>query len=202
MIETMEPRPPTLGSRRVTAEEYLRLADASPTKLEFKAGEVIDMAGATWQHVQIRTNLLAELHRRLKGTPCQAAGPDSRTKAASDRYSYADISIVCGEPEFDPLDPRTITNPTLLFEVLSPTTGATDRGEKFFHYIQIPSLKAYFLVATDKARIECFVRGASGTFEVGPVEEGDGSTLRIAALGIELPLRDIYDRVGFGTPAA
>ena len=155
---------------RYTVEEYLRLAEASPTKLEYCGGEIIDMAGATLDHNRIAANLIGELRNRLKGRDCEAVGSDQRVLAADDRYAYPDVTVFCDEPVFDPRDPRmTITNPRVLIEVLSPSTEASDRGEKFIRYINLPELQEYFLVSQDRPQVQSFYRQPDGTWAVGPV---------------------------------
>jgi Uma2 family endonuclease len=188
-------------SRKRTVQEYFRLAEASETKLEFKAGEIVDMAGATYDHNRIAANLIRELGNHLKGRPCKPTGSDTRVKVADDRYCYPDVTVVCGKPIFDPLDPRTsVTNPQVIIEVLSPTTEATDRGEKFFRYIRLPSLREYILVAQHKPRIETFVRREDGSWSVGLVAEGLEATIRFPSLDVDVPLREIYADVDFNAP--
>jgi Uma2 family endonuclease len=192
-------------SPRYSLQEYFRLADESPTKLEFDAGQIIDMAGATYDHNRIAANLVGELRDRLKGKPCEATGSDTRVLAADGRYAYPDVTVVCDGPEFDPRDPKqlTITNPHTLFEVLSPSTEARDRGEKFIRYINIKSMQAYYLVAQHKPQITSFVRREDGSWSVGDVVEGLEGCLRIQALNIELPMSEIYANVKFeAEPAA
>lgn len=196
MKQAMPQQPRT---NRCTVEEYFRLAEASPTKLEYKAGELIDMAGTSISHIDIASNLIRRLGNRLDGGPCRAMGSDLRVRTAADRYCYPDLSVICGEVELASNDPAqmTITNPSVLFEILSPSTESTDRGEKFFRYIRIPSLKEYFLVAQDKPRIESFVRQADGSWQVGAVVEGMDAVVRFESLKVEIPLGEIYDNVQF-----
>jgi Uma2 family endonuclease len=189
------PHPP---SARVSVQEYFRLADASETKLEFKSGELINMAGASLSHIRISGNALVEPRNRLKGKKCEAVGGDLRVKAGDDRYCYPDLAVFCGKPEFDPLDPdRSLTNPTVLVEVLSPSTEAADRGEKFIRYIRLPSLREYVLVSRHKPRIETFVRQPDGSRSVGEIAEGLSASLRLRSLNLDLPLADLYANVEF-----
>jgi Uma2 family endonuclease len=186
-------------SKRYSLQEYFRLAEESPTKLEYNAGEIIDMAGATYDHNRIAANLLGEIRNRLKGGPCEATGSDTRVLAADDRYAYPDVTVVCGEPEFDPRDSKnmTITNPAVLFEVLSDSTEAGDRGEKFIRYINMRSMRGYFLVAQHKPQIISFIRRDDGSWSVGDIATDPSGQLRIPPLGIELPMREIYANVDF-----
>lgn len=184
--------------RRLSVREYFPLAEASPNKLEFKAGELIDMAGASFNHNRIAMNIGGELRSLLRSRSCQTTGSGARVKVADDRYCYPDVSVVCGDVAFDPLDPGvTLTNPSLIFEVLSPTTEAMDRGEKFFRYIRLPSLQEYFLVAQNQPRVESFFRQRDGVWSVGPVAEGMQSSVQITSLDVQLPLAEIYSNVRF-----
>jgi Uma2 family endonuclease len=120
------------AAKRYTLAEYFKLAEASDTKLEYRDGEIIDMAGAKFEHNQIVFNLGCEVRNWLKRSSCQGLVCRQRIRAADARYCYPDVVVFCGEPQFDPLDsPRmTLINPQVLFEVLSPKTEATDRSEK------------------------------------------------------------------------
>ncbi len=194
-------RAPT--SARISVKEYFRLAEASPTKIEFKAGELIDMAGASLSHIRVSGNIQRQLGNRLEGKPCEVVGSDMRVKAASDRYCYPDVTVFCDGPEFDPLDPnRSLVNPRVIIEVLSPSTEAADRGEKFFGYILLPSLDEYLLVSQQRPRIESFIRQPDGSWLVGNVVEGLAEVLLIRSLNIEIPLAEIYANVRFETTGA
>jgi Uma2 family endonuclease len=198
-MEVAIPKP-----QRYSLQEYFRLAEESPTKLEFDTGQIIDMAGATYDHNLIAANLLREIGNSLKSSPCRATGSDTRVLAADDRYAYPDVTVVCGGPEFDPRDSKkmTISNPHVLFEVLSPTTEATDRGEKFIRYINIPSLQGYYLVQQHKPQITTFFRREDGSWSVGDVVEGIDGLLRIPSLHVEVPMREIYANVNFESAAS
>jgi Uma2 family endonuclease len=128
---------------RYTVEEYLALERASAERHEYLGGEIYAMAGGSPAHGAICTNLVAEIRNQLKGTPCQAftkdlkvrSGPrPPKARSRTGLFSYPDLVIVCGEPQF--LDERrdVLTNPAAIIEVLSPTTEARDRGEKFRRY--------------------------------------------------------------------
>jgi Uma2 family endonuclease len=195
----MELTVPKPVARRYTVEEYFKLAESSPTKLEYRDGEIIDMAGGRFEHNQIATNISGSLWGRLLGSPCQPINSDQRSRAADHRYCYPDVTIVCGQPQFDPADTSrmTLLNPQVLFEVLSPSTEATDRSEKLVRYINLRSMREYFLVAQDKARVESFVREADGSWSVGPVSEGLDSSVAVPSLGVAIPMQEIYANVKF-----
>ncbi len=197
MVRLMEQAIPQ--RTRYSVAEYLRLADASATKLEYRAGEIVDMAGATLDHNRIAANLLRELGNSLKGTPCEAVGSDQRVLAADDRYAYPDVTVFCDEPAFDPRGPgMTLTNPRVLVEVLSPSTEASDRGEKFIRYINLPGLAEYFLVSQDRPQVQSFYRQADGTWVVGPVVRSTAGVAVFRSLGVEVPLADVFANVTFG----
>ena len=145
---------------RLTEKEYLALERAAVgVKSEFYDGEMFAMSGGTRPHSRISTNLAAEFTKKLAGRRCQPFNSDLRVKIeATGLYTYPDLSVVCGEDEHVDEEYDTLTNPTLLIEVLSPSTENYDRGRKFEHYRQIPSLKEYLLVSQDEPRIEQFIR--------------------------------------------
>jgi Uma2 family endonuclease len=183
---------------RYTVEQYLRMSSASETKLEYRDGEIIDMAGATYNHNRITANLLGELRNKLKGSSCEATGGDTRVLAADDRYCYPDVVVVCGGPMFDPRDPEmTITNPLVLIEVMSPSTEATDRSEKLIRYINIESLQEYVLVSQSGPKIESYLRNRQGAWTIGPVARSLEHVASFGSLNIEISLREIYANVSF-----
>jgi Uma2 family endonuclease len=186
---------------KYTLEEYFRLAEESPTKLEFRSGEILDMAGATYAHNQIAANLIGELRNLVKGRPCRATGRDTRVRTADDRYCYPDVTVVCGEPSFDRSGPpqMTITNPQLIFEVLSPSTEVTDRGEKFIKYINLDSMQGYFLVAQDRPQVESFFRRDDDSWSVGKIAAGLDASLVIHSLNLSIPLSEVYANIRFDT---
>lgn len=186
----------------LTAREYLARESRAEFKSEFFNGEVFAMAGASPRHNFIRENLSGELFGRLKGGPCRAVSADQRVLVSrTGLYTYPDLLIVCGPPEFDPEDSNTIINPTAIVEVLSPSTEKYDRGAKFRNYQQIPSLNEYVLVAQDEAVIERFVRQADGSW--GFVSfVGLEATLAFTTVPVQIPLTDVYAGISFDEPAA
>ena len=140
--------------RRSTPAEYYRLEREAEYKSDYYQGEIFAMAGGTIRHSTICNNLGGELRNRLKGTPCRAYESNLRLKVlATGLRTYPDVSIYCSPLERDPEDPfaETLTNPTALFEVLSPSTEAYDRGLKAGNYRTISSLQAYILISQDRA---------------------------------------------------
>jgi Uma2 family endonuclease len=192
---------PAEQQRRYTFEEYLRLEEASPEKHEFRHGRIVSMAGGTYEHALISTNVVGYLRGQLAGSPCRALGSDMRVRLGSDVRSYPDASAVCGPPQFDPQDPKrtTITNPRVIVEVLSPSTAAYDRGEKFQDYLRIESLQEYVLVSQDQPRVETFFRQPDGTWAFAYFE-GLETVAKFRSVGVDVALREVYAGITF--PAA
>ena len=186
---------------RLTAEEYLRLEREAEFKSEFVAGEVRAMAGAGLDHVEICSSLLGILRNELAGSPCRALAGDLKVRAGVDAgYFYPDLTILCGEPEFANETQEIVNNPTVLIEVLSPSTEAFDRGIKFAHYRTLSSLQAYVLVSQAEAALEVFARSEAGW--VLSDYRGLDSSFTLPSLNVTLPLSEIYARVRFETAAS
>lgn len=187
--------------RHVSLEDYFVLAEQSVDKLEYYAGEVFAMAGGTYHHDVIITNLLAELRFKLKGKSCRPNGGNLRIRTTSGLYTYPDATVTCGKPEFDPRDRKemTLVNPTALFEVTSDSSDAYDRGAKFGFYKHIPTLMAYVIIAQDRAQVEVWRRHELGGWDP-EVFTGLEATARIACIEMELPLSELYADVELDSP--
>lgn len=189
--------------RRCTPEEYLRLERGAVEKHEFYRGEVFAMSGGSPRHSLVIANVIGTLSTRLKGGPCRVY--DSNLRVRNPRttlYTYPDATVAREELRIDPLDRQseTVLNPTLIVEVLSPSTEAWDRGGKFGSYQQIESLRQYVLVSADAPLVETFLRQQDGSW-LYTAAEGLGASAVLQSLRIELPLSDVYDGVTF-PPAA
>jgi Uma2 family endonuclease len=183
-----------------TPEEYLALERNAEFKSEYRDGRIVAMAGATFPHVTIVGNVQAELRARLRGSPCRAVASDMRVQVAGGRrYTYPDVVAVCGEPRFMDGTLDTLMNPALIVEVLSPTTEAYDRGDKFLHYRTIESLQEYVLVAQDRVLVERFVR--NGEFWTLSTFTYLDQSLELASVGCAIPLREIYENVSLPSSA-
>ena len=183
--------------RRLTEEEYLCHDRAANYKSEFFDGEMFAMAGGSPMHSLIAANLLRELGTKLKDRPCKAFTSDLRLKVeATGLDTYPDVSVVCGPLQFAAGTEDTVVNPTLLVEVLSDSTEAYDRGEKFLHYRQMPSLQEYLLVSQRLPRIEQFVRRADGEWTLR-IAEGMDATLALPSLEITVALAEVFAGVDF-----
>jgi Uma2 family endonuclease len=189
--------------RRMTPEEYFDFEQTSETKHEYFEGQLLDMSGGSIYHSAITTNLIGELYSRLKGSPCRVFESNLRVRVKRRTvYSYPDLLIVCGPPDHDPDDRHktTITNPRVVFEVLSPSTEAYDRGAKFKRYTGHATLEEYILVCQDEPSIDVFWKNPSGTWELRNTD-GIGSTLSLRAIpSIQIAFADIYRDVEFPKP--
>lgn len=174
-----------------SAEEYLALERSASFKSEFHDGQIYAMTGASREHNLISGNIYRELSLQLKGRPCEAYINDMRVTAAESRsYHYPDVVVVCERPQFEDERADSLLNPTVVIEVLSPSTEAYDRGEKFGHYRKIASLREYLLVSQDKPHIERFVR--EGDRWILTEAEGLDGTLPLDSIGCSLALREGY----------
>ncbi len=183
-------------TKTMTPEEYLAVERAAETKSEFFDGEMYAMSGATRPHILITGNLLSALHAQLKGGPCEVYSNDMRVSVrdeSSYSYTYPDLVAVCGDPRFrdDAFD--TLLNPSLIVEVLSPSTEAFDRGGKFARYRRLDSLKEYVLVSQDRALAERFQR--RGEQWMLTEYRGLDAVLELESVGCAVLLSDIYARV-------
>lgn len=175
-----------------TYDEYLAQERTSETKHEFLAGEIFAMAGGTPEHARLAVNVSSELRAQLRRRPCAVFSSDLRVRVlATGLSTYPDVSVVCGKIERDPADEDVAVNPVVLIEVLSDSTEAYDRGEKFAHYRRIPSLKEYVLVSQRDRRIEVFRRNADDTWTLH--ETCEHGRAKLASIDCELPVDEVYD---------
>jgi Uma2 family endonuclease len=188
--------------RRYTPQEYYALERAAGYKSDYYQGELFAMAGGTARHSLISGNVVGEVRQRLKGTDCRAYESNLRLKViATGLRCYPDAGVYCGPLQFDTedTDGETVTNPTVLFEVLSKTTEAYDRGLKSDNYRQIETLAAYVLVSHHAPHVEIYERQPSGHWLLREAK-GIAAALAIPALAIDLPLSEIYAGVEFPPP--
>lgn len=187
------------SSGRFTVQEYLRREFEAEEKHDYRDGEIISMAGGSPPHSLIIANTIRALGNLLSGEKCRVYDSNLRVRVMRDaRYSYPDASVICGDPEYDPADQNktTITNPRAVFEVLSPSTESTDRGEKFGRYLKLASLQEYVLISQDRPRVEMYYRQPDGTW-LFAYADGRDATARLRSLNIDLPLSDLYSGAEF-----
>ena len=193
----------TVQKKRYTPQEYLALERAAEFKSEYLRGEIFAMAGASRELSLIASNLIGEVGSQLRETPCEVHGSDLRVRVSlTGLYTYPDVTIACGELQFDDQFRDTLLNPKVIFEVLSDSTEAYDRGKKFDHYRQIPSLTEYILVSQTEPLIERYVRQSDGSWRL-TVCKGLEAVLELETVPCRLKLADVYFKVSFepGVPA-
>ena len=179
-----------------TPEDYLTFERESDTRHEFLDGEIYAMAGESLPHNRICVNLSGEVRQQLKDKRCEALSPNMKvcTSSAS-LFAYPDLTIVCGEPLFHDRKKDVLTNPKVIFEVLSPSTAEYDRTTKFQRYrMGNETLTDYILVSQDKPFVEHFFKQTDGNWlyrSYGAIDD----SLKIETIECELSLREIYDRV-------
>ncbi len=182
-----------------TVEEYLALERAAEYKSEYLGGEIFAMSGASEPYNTITINIAGALHTQFRGRPCRVYASDMRVRVTSaGLYTYPDVVAVYGPREFADDQRDTLLNPTLICEVLSPSTEAYDRGKKFGHYRRLESLQDYLLVAQDEARVEHYTRQGDAWLLYEARDLGD--TIGLPSVESELALAAIYENVEF--PAA
>lgn len=178
----------------LTPKEYLAFERKATTKHEYLNGQIVAMSGASFAHNFLTMNVANQLYNQLIGGECQVATSDMRVKVTEiDSYFYPDVVVVCGEPIPEDNVFDTLLNPTLIVEVLSPSTEVYDRGEKFEHYQQIASLKDYILISQDKVHVEHYCRQGSKWMRSEFRELED--ILSLLSIDCELRLQDVYRRV-------
>lgn len=181
---------------RLTAAEYLAIERKAETRSEFFAGEMFAMSGASREHNLISVNLSGALNGQLKDRPCEVYSTDMRVRVPSGLYTYPDVVVVCGAPKFEDDQVDILLNPIVLIEVLSESTADYDRGTKFKHYRQIPSLREYVLVDQTAAQIEHFVRADDGKWALTEIA-GTENSLSLDSIGCRIPLSEVYRKVSF-----
>lgn len=169
----------------MTPAEYLDWEIEQDTRHELVDGYLYAMTGASLRHDEIAMNIAAALHHHLKGGPCRVYKSDIKVRLANNFY-YPDIAVRCGDVA-DDSDEYSLSDPTCIIEVLSPSTQRFDRGDKRLAYQQIPSLKEYILVSQDKILIEQFVGKATAISLQQPSD-----VLHIQSLDFSIPVTDLY----------
>lgn len=186
----------TLSQHRISPDEYVALEQQLGVKHEYHDGQMFAMAGGSFAHGRIQINLARRADEALSSGPWAAYPSDVRVVIeAADMATYPDLSIVCGEPRRANKVKHSIANPTVLIEVLSPSTERYDRGTKFEQYRKLDSLREYVLISQHEIAIDLF-RLENSHRVLYPLR-GEESMLSLTSAGIEIPLRDIYRDVNF-----
>lgn len=184
----------------VSPEDYLSVERLAEARHEYIDGVVVAMGGGSRNHSRIKVNLTALVHGQMAGGRCEAFDSDLRVRVDAKRYTYPDLVVACGERRFADSELDTLLNPTVIFEVLSPSTEAHDRGEKWARYRQMPSLRQYVLVSQDRPLVEVFTR--AGDVWLFDAVDGLDGTVELAAIDVTVALADVYARVEFGRDGA
>ena len=185
----------------LTAEQYLEIDRKAEERSEYINGEMFAMARGTLNHARIAASALTLLTEQLRGRRCEAIGSDLRLHCAQYRmFTYPDVYVTCGPDRFLDAERDTLTDATVIVEVLSPSTMNYDRGEKFRFYRGLPSFAEYLLLAQDTMRAEHHVRQSDGSWLfrefTNPADE-----IELKSIGCRLRLQSLYERVEFEAAA-
>jgi Uma2 family endonuclease len=176
----------------MSADAFLAWDARQTIKHEFVRGEVFAMAGAGEAHVTLGLNVAMALRQHLHGSPCRTFITDMKLRVeAADAFYYPDVMVTCTAA--DAGDPLVKRHPVLLVEVLSPSTAAYDRGDKFVAYRQLPTLREYLLIDPDTRRCDLYRLGTDGLWVLHPIEPGQA--VRLASVDLELPAATLWDEV-------
>ncbi len=183
---------------RYTLEEYFELEKSAEARYEYWDGEVFDMSGVSNNHALVEVNLMFSLTAQTRNKGCRVFPANMRIKVPiMPPYRYGDLSVACGKPvlqEVGGVD--VLTNPILIIEVLSPSTEAYDRGDKFTYYKSIPSLKEYLLIAQHRPHITQYVKQDDDSWSYCEVNDLS-AVLKLPSIDCELALAEVYQDVEF-----
>ena len=196
---------------RYSVEEYLAMERESEERHEYLDGFIYAMAGESPEHGEICTNLVGHLYNQLRNKPCRIRSKDTKVRSGpipktrhttKGMYSYPDLLVVCGDMKFHDEYRDVLLNPRVIIEVLSPTTEAFDRGEKFLRYrTYIESLTDYLVVAQDRPLIEHFARQSNGQWVIAATATEISHSVELTSIECVLPLSEVYDRIVFPAPS-
>ena len=180
---------------RFTPEEYFTWEEQQLERHEYMDGEVYAMSGGTINHGDIAGNFLALLKAHMRGSGCKTLNSDCRVQiVGSSKFVYPDVSVTCDDR--DKTTTQYITYPCLIIEVLSPTTEAYDRGNKFKMYRNNPSLQEYVLVSAEAIEIELFRKTDTDDWRIINYQAGD--TVELKSVNLSFPIEQIYEDILFG----
>ena len=183
--------------RHFTIEEYLEMEKSSPVKHEYYQGEIFAMSGAGLNHNEIFSNVFVEIGNKLKGKPCRPYGSDMRMNIPENTlFTYPDISIYCNGLKQSDVDENSFTLPTVIIEILSPSTKNYDRGKKFTLYKDIPSLKEYVMIDSESVSVEAYYLDDRQNWVVNK-HELISDRVNLVSMGFGIALTDIYNHALF-----
>jgi Uma2 family endonuclease len=188
---------PSQPQPRFTPAEYLALERKALYKSEYLDGEIFAMSGASREHNLICVNISSAFHAQLSQRPCEVYVGDMRVKVSpTGLYTYPDVVVACEEPQFEDAEVDTLLNPTVIVEVLSPSTEDYDQGKKFEHYRTLTSLQEYLLVAQDTLHLVHYVHQQDHTWVLSETRRLD-DTLYLPSISCRLSLAEVYAKVSF-----
>lgn len=184
------------GQPYLTSNQYLQVEEHSNIKHEYIDGQTFAMAGASDAHVTIALNLATDLRSHVRGSGCRVYISDMKARIESlNRFYYPDVMVTCEERDQE--TPTYKRFPTLIVEVLSDSTEAFDRGDKFVDYQELDSLREYVLVSTKRKRVDCFRRSEQGLWVLQSYRP-DGILFRLNSIGFEGEIAGLYEDVTLG----
>ncbi|MBI2298969.1 MAG: Uma2 family endonuclease [Armatimonadetes bacterium] len=182
------------AQRLYEPEEYLALERAAEHKSELFDGRIVAMAGGTLAHAQIAANALVRLGIQLESTPCRALGSDAKVKLATRRsFYYPDVTVICGDVQLLDKHRDTLLNPSVVIEVLSPSTEMVDRIVKWGEYQLVPSLQHYLLIAQDEVCVDVYTRHGEQWLYTRYTEPE--AVVELSAIDCRLRVGDLYHKV-------
>lgn len=173
----------------MTLADFLAWENEQPERHEFHRGELFAMVGGRRAHGRVVVNLLSALHQQLKGSPCQVFGETMKVRIGEDTILYPDVFVTCDKTDLG--TDQIFRSPTLVVEVLSPSTQGYDRSQKFALYRRILALQEYILVDPDTRRVEAFRRNTRDEWVLNDMSEGDA--LEMPSVGVHIALDDVFD---------
>jgi Uma2 family endonuclease len=187
----------THAKNYISPEQYLQIDGQAERKSQYYRGEIFAMPGASWAHNLIVLNLVGALGQQLRVGPCTPCPSDMRVRVSSTGlYAYPDALIVCGAPQFLDEDRNTLLNPTVIFEVLSPSTEPYDRGTKAQLYRSLESLREHVLISSLHMSVEVFARQSGNRWLLTPATQPE-EMVEIQSARCRLKLADIYEKIDF-----
>jgi Uma2 family endonuclease len=182
--------------KKYTPDEYLALEEQAESRSEYENGEIVAMAGGSLNHLRIISNVSRFVGNKVS-SECESLPSEMKVRVETiGKFYYPDVAILCGKANFYQKRNDTIVNPILIVEVLSDSTEAKDRGEKFFAYQTLESVREYVLISQNRAAVEQFIKQSDGSWKY-LATIGLESSIKLESIGVELALQEIYQKVNF-----
>lgn len=185
-----------LPQQRMTVAEYLAFERQGDIRYEYFHGEIFAMVGASENHILIAGSTHSSLYLQLRGRDCRVYQTDMKVRINRQIYTYPDLVAVCGERKFEDEARTILLNPTVIFEILSPSTEQYDRKDKFHHYRSLPSVREYVMITQNMPHLDHYVRQPDNKWLLTDVDGLDAS-LELVSINCVLKLSDVYEQVSF-----